>query len=139
MSSVTYKEAGRRYRRLYWPLIALYVALCIGGPLLLMAVDDPPKWAWAAVAAATGAPMIGVFWLIGRYLNETDEYTRKTQTDALLIGGAATLSFATVWGFLDLYEVLPPLWSFWLLPMFFVVYGLASCLPRLRAASPDRT
>jgi hypothetical protein len=129
---ITYKEANKRYRRAFWPVIVLYVVLCFAGPMSLQTLDEPPKWAWALMAVLTGLPIVGVFWLIGRLLRETDEYTRQQQTDALLFGGGVALSVAVIWGFLDLYDVTPPLWSFWLGPIFFGAYGLAACVQRLR-------
>src|SRR5215831_4293711 len=92
---ISYREANRRYYRAYWPVILLYAAASIGGALIVK--QNPPMWAVAAIAVVTAAPIMALFWLMRRLLAETDEYTRKLQTDALLTGGAITFSLAAVW------------------------------------------
>jgi hypothetical protein len=134
---ITYKQANRRYVRAFWPVIILYCVLCFAGPVVLKALDDPPKWAWGVVAVLTALPLLGVFALMARYLRETDEYTRKLQVEALLTGGAVTLSASIVWGFLELYQVVPSIWAFWFGPFFFVAYGLSFCVRRLQARAGE--
>lgn len=136
MADVTYKQANQRYRRLFIPVMICYVALCILGPAMLIWLGHPPKWVWGAVAIVTGAPIIIVFWLMGRLLRETDEYTRKVHVDAALTGGAITLSVSIVWSFLELYQVAPRLEHFpsmmMMAPLFFVSYGLSMFVQRLQ-------
>ncbi|MDZ4761929.1 MAG: hypothetical protein SGJ21_12755 [Alphaproteobacteria bacterium] len=135
MPEITFKQANRRYRRMFWPVIGVYTAICFAGPLYLKTLAEPPQWLVAGVALASAAPLVLVFWLMSRLLRETDEYTRAMQTQAMLAGGGATLSFAGVWGFLELFEVVPHLWPFLLVPMFFFAYGAVYCARRLRAGS----
>ncbi len=135
MAQVTFREANRRYRRSYWPLIALYGVVCLGGAFLIKATDAP-RWLAAVVAILTVAPLAGIFWLVARLLRETDEYTRKIQTEALLTGGAITLTLTGVWSFFELYGVVPeirfvpPMMMVW--PGFFLFYGLAFRIGQLR-------
>jgi len=80
MTEVTYKGANRRYRRMFIPVMTFYVAFCFVGPLLMMVYKGaPPTWLMGVVAVISGAPIAVVFWLIGRYLRETDEFTRQVQ------------------------------------------------------------
>ena len=134
MAQVTYREANRRYNQAYWPLMGLYAVACIGGALLVK--EKPPEWAVASIAVLTAAPIAAVFWVLGRLLNETDEYTRKLHTGALLTGGAITFSLVTAWGFLELYGVVPHLRYFpatlFVWPAFFVFYGIAFAIPNIR-------
>lgn len=128
---VTFRESNRRYRRVFIPVMMVYCVLCFVGPGVMVAFwPSPPVWIMGPVAVLTGAPIAGVFWLLGRYLRETDEYTRKIQTEALLTGGAITLSVAVIWSFLELYRVVPRSEFFPAMmmvgPSFFMFYGLAS-------------
>jgi hypothetical protein len=129
MGTITFKEANRRYRRVFFPVMAFYVVFCFAGPMLLDAVESPPVWARALVAVVTSLPIAGVFWLMARHLRETDEYTRKIQVDALLAGGGVTLSAAVIWGFLELFDVVPQPEAFPAMmmvgPTFFAAFGLA--------------
>ena len=135
MPEVTYREARRRYRRLVWPVMIFYSLFTFLGPALLVWMGAHSKWVVALVAAITGVPIIIVFWLLGRFIRETDEYTRKIQTDAVLGGGAVTLSICVIWGFLELYGV-APLSRFPAMlmvgPAFFLFYGLSFLWRRLR-------
>lgn len=135
MPPITYKESNRRYRRAFVPVMIFYSLFCFAGPALLGRLDEPPKLAFAAVALISVAPLLLVFWLMARLLRETDEYTRALQSRAMLAGGGVTLSFASIWGFLELFEVVPHLWPFLLVPMFFASYGVAMLVSKLRAES----
>jgi hypothetical protein len=137
----TFREARRRYQRLYWPAIILYSVLCFAGPMLMKSIDHPAKWMWAMLSVINTAPIIAVFLVLGRWLRETDEYTRKKQVEAMLAGAAVTFSFSALWGFLELYEVVPHLFVLMLWPIFFFCYGSLYCLrcvlDRRASVSPD--
>ena len=137
-AQITYREANRRYRRAYWPVVFLYAAAAIGGALLVK--QNPPMWAIATIAVVTALPIMGLFWLIRRLLNETDEYTRKMHTDALLTGGAITLSVTIVWSFFELYGVVPQERYFpatmFVVPAFLTFYGVSFALARARNNEP---
>ena len=62
-----------------------------------------------SIVPLSAAPIASVFWLVGRHLAETDEYTRKVRTDDLLLGGGIALSLAMLVGFLEIYRVVPPM------------------------------
>jgi cytochrome bd-type quinol oxidase subunit 2 len=136
MAEVTFREANKRYRRLFWPVMIFYTVFCFAGSFLIKGMDDPPKWISAIVALVTAAPILGVFWLLGRFVRETDEYTRKIQTEAMLSGGAIVLSFAVIWSFFDLYDVIPGMEKFpamvFVGPGFFFFYGLSIVAGNLR-------
>ncbi len=132
MTDVTYKEANRRYRRMFLPVMAVYVVACFAGPLALNVMGDPPDWVMAGIAVFTALPIAAVFWLKGRWLLETDEYTRARQVEAMLVGGGVTVCFAIIWGFLELFELVPNLWTFLIGPIYFASYGLAFLVGKLR-------
>jgi hypothetical protein len=136
MPEVSFQDAARRYRRLFWPAMIVYAVVCIGGALLIKAMDHPAPWLSAIVALASAAPAALTVWLLARFIRETDEYTRKIQTEAMLSGGAITLSLAITWGFLELYEVVPPMTDFPVLMVvwlaFFFFYGASFFVRQLR-------
>lgn len=130
----TFKQANRRYTLVFWPAMIFYAVACFGGPELLKVMGDPPKWVAAVIAIVTAAPVALVFWLMGRWLKETDEYTRATHVDAMLLGGGALFSLSICWGFLEIFEVAPHLPTFFVAPGFFFFYGVARCWRRFFGA-----
>lgn len=51
-------------------------------------------------------PTIAMFWTIGKLLSETkDEYRKLLFTRSILVATAFTLSLATIWGFLEQFEL----------------------------------
>ncbi len=73
--------------------------------------------------------VLGAIASVALYLaEETDEFARTTLTHSLLWGAAATLSVATVWGFLETFDKAPhaPTWA--TVPVFAVFMGLAQAL-----------
>ncbi|MAP96264.1 MAG: hypothetical protein CMK07_15060 [Ponticaulis sp.] len=130
MANYTFQQANRRYRSVFFPLIALYVVACIGGALLLKTMEVPPVWLKPVVAVFTVAPIFGVFWLVWRYIQETDEYTRLRQLEALSIGGMTCASATGVVGFLELYDAIPAdaVPTFLFLPVFFFSWGVTKWL-----------
>lgn len=143
MPDVTFKQANRRYVRLFLPVMAIYAGLTFVGPAAMIAYDGhPPTWLMVIVSVVTGAPIAVVFWLMMRYLRETDEYTRANQVEALLTGASITLSLAVIWGFLELYQVMPR-WRIFspmmmVGPAFFFFYGMASLVQHMRRARNAR-
>ncbi len=139
MTEVTFREANKRYRRRVLPMMAFYVFLCCVGPVAMVLTGGPaegPTWVMAFIAILTATPIAVVFWVLGRYLRETDEYTRAWQTEALLTGGGITLSLAVIWSFLELYHVVPRPEFFPSMmmvgPTFFLFYGLSAAVKHLR-------
>ncbi len=128
MQPITFKEANQRYLRCFFPVMLLYIFFCFAGPLVLQSFGNTPNWTAALVAVLTGIPIVAVFWLMTRFLRETDEYTQKTQAVAMLNGGAITLSLAVIIGFLELYNAVPKIEHFPLImmvaPTFFGAWGL---------------
>lgn len=129
MTGYNFKQANRRYRRVFIPVMIAYSVLCIATPFLFALMSPPPKWLLGAAAVLTASPIAMVFWLLGRFLKETDEYMRQVQTQAMLTGGAITLSLAVAWSFLELYQVVPRPRFFPSMmmvgPAFFFFYGLS--------------
>lgn len=128
MPEVTFREANKRYRRAFIPVMVVYTVAVFGGSYLLKQFETPPTWLSAIVALIMAAPIGGVLWLMWRLTRETDEFTRQKQMSALAAGGMITAFISVVWGFLELYNVVPPMWTFLVGPIFFLTYGLVYCV-----------
>jgi len=128
MTDIGYKEANRRYLRIFWPLMAFYVLACIGGAALLNRLEEPSEFLRVLVAVVTVAPVAVVLWAMWRQTHETDEFVRKTQLEAMALAGMVTAGLAGIIGFLQFFDVVPEFGSFYALPCFFLVFGLAKWL-----------
>ncbi len=104
----------------------------VGALVLVLAISFsvyralPPgaPWLWP-LGLATAAPLLFLIWATGRYLiRETDEYLRHLMTMSALIGLAAVLVLATVWGSLENFGLAPHMRPWLLVPAFAVAYGI---------------
>ena len=75
MATLGFRTANKRYKRLFWPMMALYVAIIFAAKWLVDE-DTTPLWIRAGCAIATTAPLAAAIWAILRRARETDEYTR---------------------------------------------------------------
>src|SRR4051812_404730 len=66
------------------------------------------------VAVLPALPIIGIFVAIGRYLvEEQDEYVRMLMVRQTLFASAFALSVATVWGFLENFDLVGHADGYW--------------------------
>ena len=121
-----FRTANRRYKFLFWPLMAVYVAVILGAKFLIDE-DTAPAWLNVAGAVAATVPLIGVLYAIWRQSEETDEYTRMKQLKAMRDGGLVTAGVTFLVGFLQIFDVIGAVDIFWFGTLFFFAYGM-SCL-----------
>lgn len=126
MAQLGFNAAHKRYKRLFWPTTALYVAVCLGGAFLINK-ETSPLWMTSTVAVLTALPLVLMMWAILRHQAETDEYTRLRQLKAIARGAVITISAIWVVGSFQLWEVIPGINVFWFGPFFFLAYGLGNC------------
>lgn len=99
-------------------------------------LSGPAAWIAAVLPAL---PLIGIFAAMGRYLvEEQDEYVRMLMVRQSLWAGAFALSCATVWGFLEAFEVVGRVDSYWVAVLWFGGLGFGSCMNRLTLGAPVR-
>jgi hypothetical protein len=93
----------------------------------------------AYVAAILPAlPIIGILGAIGRYLTEeTDEYLRVMMVRQALIATAFSLSIATAWGFLENFGLVPHVYAYYAVILWFAGLGLGACINKLQAAGGE--
>jgi MFS family permease len=100
-----FSPAQRRYNRRVLVLSVVYAALLFPTVYLLSRhlVAGPLAY---VVGVLPALAVSGFFWLMGRYLiEETDEYLRMLQIRQLLIATGIALTAATIWGFLEGFDL----------------------------------
>ena len=128
MTQQTFKSAKRRYKRAFWPLMAVYVVIILAGSYGLKQMDPEPVWLQASLAVASATPVIATLLVMLRYIIETDEYTRLLQLKAFAWGAVITVSLIFLVGFLQMFHVLELVEVFWFGPVFFIAYGLSTLM-----------
>ena len=84
------------------------------------------------VALLPALPIIGIFGAMGRYLvEEQDEYVRVMTVRQTLWASAFALSIATIWGFLESFELVQHVESYYVSVLWFGGLGLGTCANRL--------
>ena len=126
MAQQTFKSAKRRYHSVFWPLMAIYCIIVVGGSFLLSKLDPEPIWLQASLAIACALPVIATLLVMMRYALETDEYTRLIQLKGFAWGGVITVSVVFLIGFLQLFHVIETFEIFWFGPFFFIAYGIST-------------
>lgn len=131
MQEQGFQRAKRRYHRLFWPLMGLYLVCVLGGTSMLVWLEatmgSVPALAGSLIAVLCTLPLLGVFFAILRYIEETDEYTRLRQLRAFALAAAITVSAIFLFGFLQIFHVLETVEVFWFGPFFLVAWGLLFC------------
>jgi hypothetical protein len=123
--------AWKRYNwRVLW-LSILYMAFLLGAvygfkhQLVPSALEYP-------VAILPALPIIGVFVAIGRYLvEEQDEYVRMLMVRQTLWASGLALSVATVWGFLESFDLVDHADAYWVSVIWFFGLGLGGAANKL--------
>jgi hypothetical protein len=128
---MSFNPAMKRYNvRVVWLslLYAIFLLIAVYGfkhQLLHGAL------AWIA-AVLPALPLIGIFGAMGRYLiEEKDEYVRMILVRQSLWAGAFALSVATVWGFLESFNLVGHIESFYIAILWFFGLGVGSIMNRV--------
>ena len=85
-------------------------------------LPDPAIFAISLLPAIPTFAMIGV---MGRYLAaEEDEYLRYRSVMASLWGLGLVLALGTFWGFMEMFQLVPHIWSWWVMPVWAIGMGI---------------
>jgi hypothetical protein len=123
--------AQRRYLFRFLSMMTLY-AVSVAWVAWTFATNPPDGDMKYLIAAAPALPVVGSIYVFGRYLfEETDEYLRHWQMVALLIATGVLLSFCAVWGFLEMFSLVPHIGLFHLTWGFWVSFGTGQALASL--------
>lgn len=117
-----------RYSRRVLMLAIVYVVLLLPAVYMLSRhlVAGPLAY---VVGVLPALPVAGFFVAIGAYLvEERDEYLRMLATRQSLIATGAAMVAATVWGFLEGFELLPHMVGYAWPIVWFAGLGLGTCV-----------
>ena len=94
----------------------------------------------AYVAAILPAlPIIGIFGAMGRYLiEERDEYVRMLMVRQSLWASGFALSVATIWGFLESFDLVGHVDSYYVAIIWFLGLGVGSIMNKLTLGAAVR-
>ena len=85
------------------------------------------------LAVLPALPIIAMLVIIGLYLaEETDEFVRNMQIQALLGGIGGTLTVVSVWGFLENFAQVRRLDLFLVYPLFWFFVAISTVVVKLR-------
>jgi len=88
-----------------------------------------------AISLLPTLPTFGVIWAMARYLaEEQDEYLRHRTIMAALIALGLVLALGIFWGFLEMFELVPHVWAWWVLPVWAIGLGFAQLWQKVRDA-----
>jgi hypothetical protein len=126
--------AMRRYnRRVLW-LSLLYGLFLLGAVYAFKhhLLGGVPAY---GVAILPALPIIGIFAAIGLYLaEEQDEYVRMLMVRQSLWASGFALSAATIWGFLESFELVGHVESYYVAVLWFGGLGVGACANRVTVA-----
>jgi hypothetical protein len=129
-------SAWKRYNwRVIW-LSLLYAGFLLGA-VYGFKHDLIPSVLKYVVAILPALPIIGIFGAIGRYLvEEQDEYVRMLMVRQTLWASGFALSAATIWGFLESFNMVGHVESYYVAVLWFGGLGLGSCMNKLTLGTP---
>ena len=123
--------AGWRYNKRVIILSLIYSAFLIGAVYGFKHHLVGGVLAWI-VAILPALPIIGIFAAIGLYLvEEQDEYVRMLMVRQTLWASGFSLSIATVWGFLESFDLVSHIEVYWVSVLWFGGLGLGNFANRL--------
>lgn len=130
--------AWKRYNiRVVWLSLAYAVFLLAAVYLFKHQLLSGAPAYLAAILPAL--PIIGIFAAIGRYLvEEQDEYVRMLIVRQTLWASAFALSVATIWGFLESFELVVHPEFYWIAVLWFGGFGIGACINRFTLGAPVR-
>lgn len=123
--------ATRRYNVRVIILSLVYAAFLLGAVYGFKhhLVSGPLAW---IVAILPALPIVGIFAAIGLYLvEERDEYLRMLMVRQTLWASGFALSIATVWGFLESFELVDHVEVYWVSVLWFGGLGLGNFANKL--------
>jgi hypothetical protein len=128
--------ASKRYTRRFLVMsfgyvLALFAAL---GTTRAMTIDGPLLWVLALLPTI---PIMGMIWAIARLLvEETDEYQRMRMVRASLIATGVLLVAATLWGFLEMFGLVPHVENWAAFPVWAIGLGIGQFANRFVFGQP---
>lgn len=137
MATLT-NPAQRRYTKSVLLLSAAY-ALILFGVISFFRNGSPAGISAYAAAILPALPIIGIFFALGRYMvDEQDEYLRMLVVRQTLWATGFALSIATIWGFLESFELVHHVDAYYAAVLWFAGLGVGSLMNRLTLGESGR-
>ena len=128
--------AWKRYNRRVILLSILYAAFLIAAVYGFKHKLVPSPLAYP-VAILPALPIIGIFVAMGRYLvEEQDEYVRMLMVRQTLWASGFALSVATVWGFLENFDLVEHVDAYSVAIVWFIGLGIGGIVNKLTIGEP---
>ncbi len=122
----------RRYNRRFLVAAFGYV-LGLGIAIAIWNSYSPTGPVVFAIALLPTLPTFAMIWAMARYLvEETDEYLRYRTVRAAIMSLGGVLTIGIFWGFLEMFELVPHLWAWWVLPVWAGGLGVAQLWMKVR-------
>lgn len=122
---------SRRYFARLAISLTVYVVALIGGTYLFQHKAIHGLALWVA-AGLPGLALVGAFYAIGMLIVETkDEFLRMLLVRKVLYASALAIALATVWGFLENFELVAHLPAFYWAVVWFAGFALGGWINRL--------
>ena len=130
-----FNPAQRRYNRSVL-LLSLAYALILFGVITFFKNSSPTGLSAYAAAILPALPIVGIFAVMGRYLSdEHDEFVRMLTVRQTLYASAFALSIATIWGFLENFDLVGHIDAYYVAVLWFGGLGIGSCINKLTIGS----
>lgn len=112
-------------------VLALFVTI---GLTDRFTITGPLLWILALLPAL---PIIGIVWAMARLLiAETDEYQRLRMVRASLVATGLVLVSSTLWGFLEMFGLVPHLWLWAVFPVWAIGLAIGQLVNRVAFGQP---
>ncbi|MXP15350.1 hypothetical protein GRI44_11380 [Altererythrobacter confluentis] len=125
------QQAQRAYLKRMGISMAVYIAALFTGEYLVgrELVDRPVVW---LLGLLPGLAIVGAFYAIGKLITETpDEFIRMLIVRQTLVATGFALSLATIWGFLENFELVPHVDAYWVAILWFLGFGIGAVSNRI--------
>lgn len=133
---MTLSAPRRRYLIRLGISMAIYVAALFAGKYLVeREIVVGPVAVWL-LALLPGLAVVSAFAAIGLLIVETkDEFIRMLLVRQVLYATGITLSLATVWGFLEMYQLVEHVETFWIAVIWLFSFGFSGLINKLTLGS----
>ena len=127
--------AKRRYLLRVAAAGGIYLASLFSADHLIENVGVSAPLAWV-LAIVPGLAVAGFLWAIGMYIIEqTDEFLRMLMVRQSLIATGVALAVASVWGFLEQYELVGHVEAYWIFVLWCLALPLGMLVTRITHGS----
>lgn len=124
--------AQKRYVKRIAVFTSLYL-VSFGIMTFVTAAGETAIWLRALMAVFPGLAVAGMVWSIGRLIvEEQDEFLRMLVVRQSLVATGFALSCASMWGFLEVAEVVMHLDAYWCVIAWFLGFGIGAIVNRVQ-------